>query len=290
MPDRTNCRLDTLYANARDAFRAAGLETPDLDARLLVTKALGLDAASVFTHPDHAVGAAERDRVETFIQRRLQREPVGRILGEREFWSLGLRLSEATLEPRADTETVVEAVLGVLAARPHGTAPLTVLDIGTGTGAILLALLSEIPDARGICTDIDPRALETARYNAGRHRLLDRIGFVCCDYFAPLRMRADIIVSNPPYIPSNDIARLAEEVGRHDPRRALDGGADGLDAYRTILAASADALAPGGFVVLEFGDGQGKAVTAIARQNGFTDLTIRHDLAGLERALVALLP
>jgi release factor glutamine methyltransferase len=269
-------------------LKAAGNDSPELDARLLAGAALGLDLTGLITAANRTLTATESDHLETLAQRRLAGEPVARILGIREFWGLPLKLSGATLVPRPDTETVVERALELLRTDGAIDRPLRLADLGTGSGAILLALLSELPNARGFGTDISTDALETARGNAARLALADRATFVACDYAGGLSGPLDLIVSNPPYIRSADIAGLATEVRDHDPRAALDGGVDGLDAYRVLIVQSAALLAPNGLLVVEAGRGQSGDIEALMTAAGLTTAgPPKADLAGIPRAVSA---
>jgi release factor glutamine methyltransferase len=267
-------------------LRTGAIDSAELDARILVGAALGLDLTGVIAAAARSVTAAEAARLEDFARRRLTGEPVARILGTREFWGLPLQLSAATLVPRPDTETVVELALEMLqAARPR-LRPLRIADIGTGSGAILLALLSELPEACGIGTDISLAALWTARANAARLGLAVRAAFVACDYAAALAGSFDLMVSNPPYIRSAEIADLATEVRDHDPRRALDGGIDGLDAYRALIPQAARLLKPGGALVVEAGLGQSGDIGGLMTAAGLTlEQPAKADLAGIRRAV-----
>ena len=277
-------------ADARRAlaakFRACGIESPELDARILVGHALGLDHAALAAAASRSMNAAEQHAVATLAHRRLAREPVARIIGTKEFWSLTLCIGAATLVPRPETETVVEAALDFLARRNARSRPLRIADLGTGSGAILLALLSELPQACGIGTDVSTAALTVARENAER---LDLNGarFVACDMAAALSGPFDLIVSNPPYIASAEIAGLAPEVRDFDPRVALDGGTDGLDFYRTIAATVPALLAPGGALIVEVGAGQAQPVSALFAVAGLAPAPPRHDLNRMPRALCA---
>jgi release factor glutamine methyltransferase len=267
-------------------FKSASLDSAELDARILVGSVLGLDLAGVIAAAAHILTAAEAERLEDFARRRIAGEPVARILGLKEFWSLPLRLSPATLVPRPDSETVVEAALEILRFRSSCDCPLRIADLGTGSGAILLALLSESPNAFGVGTDISVAALRTARDNARQLGFLGRAAFVACDYAAALSGPFDLIVSNPPYIRSVDIADLATEVRDHDPHRALDGGLDGLDAYRRIAPQAARLLAPGGALVTEVGQGQSGDVQGLMTAAGLTPVgPPKPDLAGIRRAV-----
>lgn len=272
-------------------FRALQIETPELDARLLAGAALDLDLTGLVSSAHRALDAGEAARLAQFADRREAGEPVARIVGKKEFWGLPLSLSAETLVPRPDTETIVEAVLEALATQGGRSRPLVIADLGTGSGAILLALLTELPAARGIATDISLGALSTARRNAAELGLGARASFVACDYAAALAGGLNLIVSNPPYIPSGDIIGLAPEVRLHDPWRALDGGTDGLDAYRVIVPAAARLLAPGGLLVVEVGFDQSDAVTALMASAGLArPLPVRQDLAGIRRAVIGQKP
>ncbi|WP_315775708.1 MULTISPECIES: peptide chain release factor N(5)-glutamine methyltransferase [unclassified Bradyrhizobium] len=271
-------------------FADAGLDSPELDARLLIGYALQLDLTGLVMHGRRQLSHDDAQRLETLMQRRLAGEPVARILGTKEFWGLDLRLSADTLVPRPDTETVVELALEHLAAGGDLKRRLRIADLGTGSGAILLALLSELPWAFGLGTDISLAALTTARDNARALGLADRAGFVACSYAAALAVGFDLIVSNPPYIPSSEIGALDAEVRAHDPLRALDGGKDGLDAYRALIPQAAALLQPGGAVIVEVGLGQSDDVAALMVRAGLTadSSTIRADLAGIPRTVMGL--
>jgi release factor glutamine methyltransferase len=279
-----------------ERFAGAGLDSPQLDARLLVGHALGLDHAALLAAGTRVLGAEEKSAIAALGDRRLAHEPVARIIGTKEFWSLNLRIDDSTLVPRPETETVVEAALTAIGLRGSriselGTGELRmrelrIADLGTGSGAILLALLSELKDAFGVGSDINPRALVVARDNA-RRLGLHRAAFVACDLAAALAGPFDLIVSNPPYIASGDIATLAPEVRLFDPRLALDGGTDGLSAYRAIAATALPLLAPEGSLVVELGAGQAEPVAAIFAAAGLVPSPPRPDLNGVPRVLVA---
>jgi len=269
-----------------EQFRAAGLDSPELDARILVGHALSLDHAALAAAGARILDAKERDTIAALGSRRLAREPVARIVGSMEFWSLPLRVDSTTLVPRPETETVVEAALAAISAVGMRSRALRIADLGTGSGALLLALLSELPNAFGIGTDTSSGALRMARDNAQRLQL-GRAAFVACDMGAALAGPFDLIVSNPPYIASRDIASLAPEVRDYDPRSALDGGTDGLDYYRAIAATMPALLKPAGAVVVELGAGQAEAVTALFSAAGLEPSLLRADLSGVPRAFVA---
>ena len=274
-------------AHARRAlaeqFRAADIESPELDARVLIGHALGLDHAGLVRAAAQQISDLTASQIDRFAARRLAGEPVARILGAREFWGLRLAVTPAVLVPRPETETVVELALALMDQEGPRTRPLRIADLGTGSGALLLALLTELPGACGVGTDIDRHALAVARDNAARLDLAARARFVAADYGHALTGPFDLVVSNPPYIASAEIATLGAEVREHDPRRALDGGADGLEAYRAI-AADAARLA-GGPAVVEIGRGQEADVERLFAAAGFRLMTGRRDLAGITRAL-----
>jgi release factor glutamine methyltransferase len=263
-------------------FRQQGIDSAEFDARLLTGGAFGLDLTGLIAATTRIVTPDEAAHLENFLQRRLLGEPVARILGVKEFWGLTLNLSAATLVPRPDTETVVELALEVCRRQERRR----IADIGTGSGAILLALLSELPDATGVGTDISLEALRMARDNAARLGLTQRAAFVACNYTAALSGPFDLIVSNPPYIRSADIAGLDREVREYDPPRALDGGPDGLAAYRVIAPDAARLLAPGGTLIVEAGYGQSGPIAELMSASGLTpDVPPKADLAGIPRAV-----
>lgn len=263
-------------------MRAAGLDTPVLDARLIVQHALGISWDTLYLKEDQDLTGDERARLEGELARRAAHEPVSRIVGRRHFWTLDLAVSPDTLDPRADTETLIEAVVSAI---PDRTRPLRVLDLGTGTGAILLALLTEYPNATGLGVDLSEGALAIARINADSHGLAERVSFVSGNWAENLSGQFDLIVSNPPYIAKRDLAGLPPEVREHDPMLALDGGTDGLDAYRALMPAIRALLAAGGMAVLEIGAGQADDVCRVGRDCGFEQSARRADLGGIERAL-----
>ena len=267
---------------------AAAIDSAALDARMLVGAVLNLDLTGLVAAAARRVTATEAAQIADFARRRIDGEPIARILGHQEFWGLRLRLSPETLVPRPDTETVVELALAVLRAAPVSATRLRIADIGTGSGAILLALLHELPEAFGIGTDVSIAALRTARHNAADLQLAERAAFVACDYAAALSGPFDLIASNPPYVRSRDIADLADEVRDHDPHRALDGGADGLDAYRALIPQGARLLGPGGALVVEAGRGQSSDIEGLMTAAGLTLAgPPRADLAGILRAVAA---
>jgi len=269
-----------------DAFRQAELDSPELDARLLVGHALGLDHTALTIDSGRSLGGDAVHVLVALAARRLEREPVARILGVKEFWGLPLRINEATLVPRPETETVVEAALAAIDSAGPRTRALRIADLGTGSGALLIALLTELPNATGIGTDVSRGALAVAGDNASRLGIAARTEFTICDFGAELPGRFDLVVSNPPYIASADIDTLSPEV-RHDPRSALDGGADGLNCYRAIAGQAQGLLKPDGDLVVELGIGQEPAVAKLFRGVGLIPSPARPDLLGIPRALRA---
>jgi len=280
----------TTLADARRAlagtFRSAGLDTPDLDARILTGHALGLDHAALASNAGRALSAEDVRAIEALAARRLGGEPVARITGVKEFWGLLLRVTPATLVPRPDTETVVEAALAAIDSGGSRQRSLRIADLGTGSGALLLALLSELPNAFGVATDLNIAALEAARDNARRHELDRRARFVACDFGTALGGGLDLVVVNPPYVVSGELSGLPAEV-RHDPELALDGGADGLDCCRAIAAHARRLIVPDGHIVVELGIGQEAAVAALFQAAGLECAPARPDLSGIARALTA---
>lgn len=269
------------------AFRVAGLHTPDLDARILLGHVLGLDR-SALAATDRILDDDAVAGISAVTARRLGHEPVARIVGRKEFWGLSFELGPHTLVPRPETETIVETVLGDIGI-DRGCA-LRIADLGTGSGALLLALLSELPAAYGVGTDLSLEALHIARKNAATLGFAGRSSFVRCDYGAALAGSFDVIVSNPPYVRRDDIATLDADVREHDPRLALDGGLDGLDGYRAIAADARRLLVPDARLAIEIGLGQEASVSQIMAAVGMTAMTSHADLAGVTRTLLLHAP
>lgn len=280
--------VGTIRRRVVQMFRDAGLDSPALDARLLVGHALGLDHSALARAAEQPLSAEELERIEALAARRLRHEPVARILGQKEFWGLTLAVTPAVLVPRPDSETVVAAALAAIDSGGGRARRLRLADLGVGSGALLLALLSELRHSFGIGTDCAPLALATARANAVRLGLAERAGFVACHYGSALAAGLDLVIANPPYVRRGEIDALAGEVRNFDPRMALDGGADGLDAYRAIAGDARRLLAVGAVLVVEVGAGQLAAVASLFTIGGLTvDADVWRDLAGIPRALVA---
>jgi release factor glutamine methyltransferase len=247
---------------ATDELKRSGVEEPSGDARRLLGAALGLTAAELLSRPERMLSAAEAERLRAYIDRRRKREPVSRILGARDFYGRSFVISPATLDPRPDSETLIEAVLDLVRSERRLSKPLRLIDIGTGSGCLLITLLCELPLATGVGTDISEAALEVARANARRLGVADRATWVVTDALEGIAGRFDILVANPPYVRSGDIAKLEPEVREFDPLLALDGGADGLDHYRRI-ATGIPTVVSDGWAVLEVGYDQADAVGAV---------------------------
>jgi release factor glutamine methyltransferase len=277
---------DTIGAaitTAAARLTGAGIERPHAEARLLLEAATGLSRASVIAFPERTLGNAEARSFEQMVVRRCRHEPASRILGRREFWSLSFAVTPATLDPRPDSEALVGAVLAEVKDRAAG---ISIIDLGTGTGCLLLALLSDLPNAKGIGVDLSAAAIAVAQSNAEALHLTARARFLRDDWARHVSDRFDIVVSNPPYIETGAIAQLAAEVAEYDPRAALDGGSDGLDAYRALLPHAKRLLAAGGIVALEIGQGQGPAIRDLAQGAGLRESGSACDLAGIERCLM----
>ncbi len=270
-----------------EKFRCAELDEPGREARLTLCAATNLPSAALIAAPEAPLGAAA-PRLEDFATRRVTREPLSRIVGRREFWGLALTISRDVLDPRPETETIVEAARTLFAGRRRH--PLSVLDLGVGSGALICALLQEFVNARGLGVDVSAAAAEVARRNVAACGFASRAEIRLGSWADGVAGAFDLIVSNPPYIPTADIEGLSREVRDFDPRLALDGGTDGLDAYRVILPAAARLVAPDGLILVEAGAGQAGAVMAIAAKAGFLERSTHRDLAGVERVVAARAP
>ncbi|QIG47122.1 peptide chain release factor N(5)-glutamine methyltransferase [Nordella sp. HKS 07] len=271
----------SLLKAAKRALDRQGHPTPALDARLLLQRATGLSHEAMIADPDRQIAAAAVARFHEYLDRRRRGEPVSRILGEREFYGRVFTVTAATLDPRPDTETLIEAALAFM---PRDRA-CHIIDLGTGTGAIGITLLAERPLAHAVMTDISLAALAVAHRNAESHGVGGRASFIEGSWFAGVEGRFDLILSNPPYIPSAILPTLAAEVRDFDPGTALDGGPDGLEPYRRIAAEAVSSLAPAGRVIVEIGEGQAIDIEAIFNARGFVPESRWKDLAGHVRCL-----
>jgi release factor glutamine methyltransferase len=276
--------LGEYLRTAARRLEEAGVEAPRRDARLLLSAVLDRDPSFVIAHGEDRLDESDRAGAEAMISRRVRREPVSRILGQREFWSLSLKVTPDTLDPRPDSETLVAAALQLIDRRDQ---PLRILDLGTGTGCLLLALLSELPAASGLGVDISEGSLEVARDNACSLGLASRARFRQGCWGEGLSPGWSLIVSNPPYIDDASLAGLPPEVARYDPPGALAAGPDGLAAYRALLPQAARLLAPGGFLALEIGNNQSADVKDLIAAYGLCFRLVARDLGGIERCLIA---
>ena len=273
--------LRTVLQQATRRLSEAGVETPRREARLLLAHALGTDLGGLLLRDWIENGALAR--FDALLERRAKREPLSYLTGRAGFWSMTLDVSPATLIPRADTETLVEALLEL---RPDRADVGTILDLGTGTGCLLLAALQEYPRAWGLGVDLSPGAARLASGNARHVGLSGRCDIICGDWAQAVTGRFDVVFSNPPYIPHADMSGLMPDVRDHEPHRALDGGDDGLACYRILMQSLPRLLQPRGLGIVELGIGQDRSVPALARDAGMDVMAIRHDLGGVARALV----
>jgi release factor glutamine methyltransferase len=278
--------LEALIRQLRVTFSNAGIASPDLDARFIVEHFTGTTRADAFSHPGAPVATEVLAQIHDAAARRLAGEPVHRILGFREFYGLKLKLSAATLEPRPDTETLVDAVLPIVRQKAEKQGGCRILDLGTGTGAIALALLHEVADAGAVGADISDEALRTAAKNAHSLGLGDRFQPVRSNWFKNISGLFDVIVSNPPYIRSEDLAGLTREVREFDPKAALDGGEDGLEAYRAIAESARKHLSAGGVVAVETGFDQRLDVNRLFTHAGFRIRSFHKDFGGNDRVIL----
>ena len=265
---------------ATTELRAAGVDAPRRDARLLMQHALGLSPEALLADDRLPLGEDEAGRLTALVRRRSAREPVAYLTGRREFWSLELAVDRSALVPRPESETLVEAVLD---RAPRLPAHLRLLDLGTGTGCLLVALLSELPGAVGLGIDVSASAVSLARANARRHGLGERASFAVADWGAALASRFDVVVSNPPYVATPELVSLAPEIARHEPQTALAGGADGYECYRRLAPQIARLLASGGLAAIELGAGMADEVRSLFAASGLIEIGRRRDLSGIER-------
>lgn len=273
--------LVSLWTDARRRLEAAGVDSPVIDARLLLEAGAGVGRVDIVTDPRRPVSTAQAAAVEALLRRREAREPIGHILGHKGFWTLDFTVNADVLSPRPETELLVEVAMETL---PKGW-PARVLDLGVGSGAILLSVLSERPESTGLGIDTSEAALAVARGNSERLGFSDRAELRQGNWTDGIEGQFDLILSNPPYIPSADIDGLDPEVAKWEPRLALDGGPDGLAPYRRIIADLPRLLSPTGAFAFEVGRGQAEAVQALAEAQGLTTSTPRLDLAGIHRVV-----
>jgi release factor glutamine methyltransferase len=289
MPDDVAVEPLTLADALRWAtaeLRRAGVEGAGNDARRLMSVALGLSTAQLLARPERPLSPEEVKNFGRLIARRVAREPVSRILGEREFYGRTFGISPATLDPRPDSETLIDATLKLVALEGWHARALRILDVGTGSGSLLLTLLAELPHAFGVGTDVSVAALKTARGNAVRLGLARSAGWLAGDLVEAVRGPFDILISNPPYIPTFEITQVEPEVREHDPRLALDGGADGVTFFRR-LSAKAAKIVPDGWIVLETGHDQADAVATLLADQGLRKIRVHPDVAGRRRCVAA---
>ncbi|NHN88101.1 peptide chain release factor N(5)-glutamine methyltransferase [Acetobacter sp. LMG 1627] len=270
-----------MLADATEYLAEHGIDQPRKEARLLFELAYGQDTAWQMIHPDEPI--SDPMPFFGFVQRRGKGEPMAYLRGSKGFWSLDLEVTRDTLIPRGDTETLMEALIR---HRPDRSTVSSVLDLGTGSGCLLLAALAEYPAARGIGIDRVESTARQAAKNARLNHLEERALFCVAQWAAPLAARFDVVISNPPYIPQADIGGLMKDVADYEPMMALDGGADGLAAYRDILPCLPNLLTPDGLAILEFGIGQGDDLKELARVAGLQVVELCADLGGITRAIV----
>lgn len=275
--------LGDLLKEGAARLAAAGIDGAAREARLLLQAAAEIPIATQIAFPERTISSDATARFEALLQRRARREPMAHILGRREFWSLAFKVTADTLDPRPDSETLVQAILDQL---PDRSAALRLIDFGTGTGCLLLALLHELPHASGVGVDTSPAALAVATENAHALGLMERAAFRRGDWDEGIEAGFDVLLSNPPYVPSTDIDGLQPEVASFEPRLALDGGADGLDAYRRLAPAAARLLRPDGLAAFEIGIGQGDSVRRIMASAGLRHIATARDLAAVERCVL----
>ncbi|KZK88061.1 Release factor glutamine methyltransferase [Pseudovibrio sp. Ad13] len=282
--------VQALYLAVRSLFRDAGLIEADLDARVLVAEALRIEPRNLILEYDQVIKPETLVVVSRYVEERLAGKPVGRVLGKREFWGLEFSLSSATLEPRPDTETLVETAIAFCQAHGDLEKEWVFADIGTGTGAVAIALLTELPNAICLAVDISEEALETAQRNAANNKVRDRFIPVRGSYLDALSGSYDFVVSNPPYIRSSVIEGLSHEVKQHDPMLALDGGVDGLTAYKELIGNAKRVLKRNSGLLMEIGFDQADELSTLARELVGLEACCEHDLAGQPRVIVVVFP
>jgi release factor glutamine methyltransferase len=274
-------RLADALAQAARILRASGVDTPQLDAEILLAHTIGRTRLDVIAHPDTELSDSQHAAFRDVLERREQRCPLAYLTGHREFYGLDLDVTQGVLVPRPETEVLVEETI-----RRLGNRPCRIADVGVGSGAIAVALAVNLPEALVFGTEISPQALEVAGRNVAKHQLTGRVALIEGDLLGPLDITCDAIVSNPPYVPSGDIPDLQPEVADWEPRGALDGGPDGLDVIRRLLPTARGLLNTDGFAALEIGLGQADAVRGIAVETGYSSVDVVKDLAGIERVVV----
>ena len=276
--------INATVTEMRDNFKSAGLDTPELDARLLVQDILKISHEKLLLNSNKLVTASEDKKLTASMKRRILREPVSRIIGSRPFWKSEFKITSETLDPRPDSKVLIETVIGIA----DKETPLTILDMGTGTGCLILSLLQELPQATGIGINISTGAIQVAMQNAAALKLSKRVSFKVMNWMEITnKTRFDLIISNPPYIPESDISMLEPEVRQYDPFLALSGGIDGLDCYREIATLFPELLTETGYVFMEIGTTQARAVKNILAEQGIRMLKVTQDLAGYNRCIVA---
>ncbi|WP_175868489.1 peptide chain release factor N(5)-glutamine methyltransferase [Bartonella gabonensis] len=278
--------LNSVIQQTQEKLRIKGISEAKLEAKILVEWVTGTNSSDRILRPDICLSFEQIEQLEQLIQRRVAGEPVYRIIGMREFYGISFALSQETLEPRPDTETLIELVLPFLKKQVENSEKITLLDMGTGSGALAIALLKQIPISHAVAVDISEDALKTATKNAETGGVINRFTPLLSDWFNSVTGYFDFIVSNPPYIPAKDIKKLAKEVRLYDPLRALIGGEDGLDFYRKLAHEAADYLKENSYVAVEIGYSQEKKVCDLFEKNGFQCLKMRKDLSGIPRALL----
>ncbi len=273
-----------IQATAR--LNKAGSSSPRLDAEILLAASLNAERLELYKNPEKHLGPEEIDRFERWLERREQGEPMAYILGVKEFWSLSFEVNRDVLIPRPETEVLVEEALQ--AVREMGQQATAILEIGTGSGAIVVALARELAEARLTATDISAAALDLARRNACRQGVEDRIEFLCGSFFQPVRGSFDLIVSNPPYVPTSVFTRLARGVKDYEPSLAILAGEGGTACHRELIAGSALHLSKGGWLIMEMADGQAEAITGMLQESAhFEKIAVRRDYGGAERVIKA---
>ncbi|ENN93307.1 peptide chain release factor N(5)-glutamine methyltransferase [Bartonella bovis] len=281
--------LNNTIRSTQEKLRYQGIPEANLDAKLLVEWITSTNPTDQILRPNMRLSSKQIVQLEKAIQRRITGEPTHRIIGKREFYGISFALSQDTLEPRPDTETLIDLVLPILKKQVKKKGKVTLLDMGTGSGAIAIAILKQITQIYAIAVDISEDALKTATKNAKHADIAQRFIPLLSDWFTSVTGQFDLIISNPPYIPEKDIKNLAKEVRQHDPLRALVGGKDGLDFYRKLAHESANYLKEKGYVAVEIGYSQQREVCNLFEKNGFEYLEMRKDLNGIPRALLFLL-